>query len=454
MNTAKVPNPIDIHGRNVNLNLPDVREMAQAAYDFRNMQARAPLSLTWFGGRAVLTSSSLAVRDVTTMVIDSIDDGDTGEHHPPKFRCKKQGWLPNLADPSPGDGLEVYEEWQGYEIFPRIRDSIDPDDIVDVWVHPFLYKFVAASQDSAGPFDYTDSTYGNRKPLSFYYKVGQVVTVGKVFGFPQPVVIDIPEYGVNWIWVKVDEVDEDTNVTTAHEVIAPDNASTWTNGTFSVTNAKELNGKTAEENDIAIARRADGMPIDLDDPAQFLLYVAPAHPEQEVFKPGDIKMCGSDSEQDGWLLCDGKEYSEGDYPALALKIGHNYGGTGSAFKVPDMRLRFPIGTYADGDAAPEDENGDPLGLDFEFEGRFGIQVEVLNHAGAAVADHANGCTTAPSGFCFSPPTIAVQAGASANVPSPDHAHEYQPDAHMVTQPNPHTVHHKPPACFVAFFIKT
>jgi microcystin-dependent protein len=45
-----------------------------------------------------------------------------------------------------------------------------------------------------------------------------------------------------------------------------------------------------------------------------------------------------------YLPCDGASYSTtGDYKALFEVIGYNFGGSGSTFKVPDMRSRFPLG---------------------------------------------------------------------------------------------------------------
>lgn len=45
----------------------------------------------------------------------------------------------------------------------------------------------------------------------------------------------------------------------------------------------------------------------------------------------------------GWLLCDGNSYDVVTYPELFDLIGYTYGGSSSLFKVPDLRIRVPIG---------------------------------------------------------------------------------------------------------------
>ena len=47
----------------------------------------------------------------------------------------------------------------------------------------------------------------------------------------------------------------------------------------------------------------------------------------------------------GWLECDGRELSVGDYPILYSVLGNKYGGTsGSTFKLPDYRSKKLMGT--------------------------------------------------------------------------------------------------------------
>lgn len=75
----------------------------------------------------------------------------------------------------------------------------------------------------------------------------------------------------------------------------------------------------------------------------------------------------------GWLVCDGEEYSESDYQELENTIGVYYGRPSRAgmFKVPDLRGRFlrgvDDGTQRDPDAAsrtasaPGGNTGDRVG---------------------------------------------------------------------------------------------
>jgi hypothetical protein len=58
-----------------------------------------------------------------------------------------------------------------------------------------------------------------------------------------------------------------------------------------------------------------------------------------------------------YLPCDGASYSTtGDYKDLFGVIGYTFGGSGSSFKVPDMRSRFPLGVS--NSAVKEDEDYD------------------------------------------------------------------------------------------------
>ena len=59
----------------------------------------------------------------------------------------------------------------------------------------------------------------------------------------------------------------------------------------------------------------------------------------------------------GWLLCDGRSVTPGDYPALYAYIGNIYGGDTVTFALPDLVGRFALGagdpgrqpfTYEDG----------------------------------------------------------------------------------------------------------
>lgn len=58
---------------------------------------------------------------------------------------------------------------------------------------------------------------------------------------------------------------------------------------------------------------------------------------------GSILPFGGSAAPDGFLLCDGTEYNSSTYPALFNVIGTAYGGSGTTFKVPDLRTRVPVG---------------------------------------------------------------------------------------------------------------
>lgn len=45
----------------------------------------------------------------------------------------------------------------------------------------------------------------------------------------------------------------------------------------------------------------------------------------------------------GWLPCDGRSVNISDYQALYSLIGTTYGGSGTTFKLPDLRQRVPVG---------------------------------------------------------------------------------------------------------------
>jgi len=74
-------------------------------------------------------------------------------------------------------------------------------------------------------------------------------------------------------------------------------------------------------------------------------------PVSQVGSPtGTIVMTALDTAPEGWLLCDGQEYDVSTTPALEglrTAIGTKFGGTGTRFKVPDLRKRFPIGKSSD-----------------------------------------------------------------------------------------------------------
>jgi len=62
----------------------------------------------------------------------------------------------------------------------------------------------------------------------------------------------------------------------------------------------------------------------------------------------DVKMTASATEPPGWVFCRGQAISRVSYAALWAVIGSIFGGGdgASTFNVPDMRDRFPIGSWS------------------------------------------------------------------------------------------------------------
>ena len=61
---------------------------------------------------------------------------------------------------------------------------------------------------------------------------------------------------------------------------------------------------------------------------------------------GTILLWGGDAVTaniDGYILCNGQDLSVIDYPELYNVIGTTYGGSGTLFKVPNFKKRFPLG---------------------------------------------------------------------------------------------------------------
>jgi microcystin-dependent protein len=63
-----------------------------------------------------------------------------------------------------------------------------------------------------------------------------------------------------------------------------------------------------------------------------------------LFSPGDLKPTAVVATPAGWLPCDGTQYLNTAFPALAAAVGTTYGGDGTHFNVPDLRGRMPMGT--------------------------------------------------------------------------------------------------------------
>jgi len=58
---------------------------------------------------------------------------------------------------------------------------------------------------------------------------------------------------------------------------------------------------------------------------------------------GSVIAFAGSAAPDGWLLCDGSNYSSANYPDLHAVIGTSFGSSGGNFLVPDLRTRVPVG---------------------------------------------------------------------------------------------------------------
>lgn len=63
---------------------------------------------------------------------------------------------------------------------------------------------------------------------------------------------------------------------------------------------------------------------------------------------GEIRIYTGEEAPDKWLFCRGQELSTSAYPDLFTVVGYAYGGSGSSFNLPDLRLRFPRGIDPEG----------------------------------------------------------------------------------------------------------
>lgn len=81
----------------------------------------------------------------------------------------------------------------------------------------------------------------------------------------------------------------------------------------------------------------------------------------------------------GWILCDGSFYSTTLYPLLFSKIGYTYGGSGTSFRVPDLRGEFirsaDLGKGVDtGRAIGSRQKGSLIGFDESYDAVWNLSV--------------------------------------------------------------------------------
>ena len=79
------------------------------------------------------------------------------------------------------------------------------------------------------------------------------------------------------------------------------------------------------------------------------LYLAQGGSYSEVTSTpiGAIEAFAGSNPPSGWLICDGKVISKDTYPDLFNVIGYTYGGSGTAFQVPDLRGNVVVGYKSD-----------------------------------------------------------------------------------------------------------
>ncbi len=115
-----------------------------------------------------------------------------------------------------------------------------------------------------------------------------------------------------------------------------------------------------------------------------------------VLRPtvGDSKLSFTDLDHRGWLKCDGRLVNVTDFISLFKVIGYTFGGSGSQFKLPDMRGR--VGGAAGAGEVRDDAN---RLLSSRSKGQYtGEEVHLLNinempahkHGSADVSGNNNG----------------------------------------------------------------
>ena len=160
---------------------------------------------------------------------------------------------------------------------------------------------------------------------------------------------------------------------------------------------------------------------------------------------GDSKFSFSELDHLGWLKCDGRILNTAEFYGLYSVIGNNYGGSGSQFKLPDMRGRVP---GASGLGAIRDDQNRVLST--RAKGQYaGEEVHQLTIPEMPIHNHDNtvsenglhnhGGATGTGGFSADTANPAVSAttmGVSDNINS--HTHSISNDGdhiHTVTIDN-------------------
>lgn len=183
---------------------------------------------------------------------------------------------------------------------------------------------------------------------------------------------------------------------------------------------------------------------------------------------------GDASIPDGWLLCDGDEYSTSTYAGLYSAIGTIFGSGTGTFKVPDLRDKFVVGARQDDAGIPKanirgslEQSITVTGVTLTHDGSVadhtglthaGVSVAGhpdLSHAALAIADHptlsltisiGNQASAGRSGTAVASPAVTASTHAWTNPTVPAVSHNISVGAgthtstaltHAVTQPNAH-----------------
>lgn len=107
----------------------------------------------------------------------------------------------------------------------------------------------------------------------------------------------------------------------------------------------------------------------------------------------------------GWMLCDGRTLDTHSYPELFAVLGHLYGGSDDAFRIPDYRGYFWRGTDAGAGVDPDsNQRTDPAGGPKKNSGVGSVQ-------SFALQDHEH------TYLCAQTAATPTQPGSAAGIPT-------------------------------------
>lgn len=78
--------------------------------------------------------------------------------------------------------------------------------------------------------------------------------------------------------------------------------------------------------------------------------------KEQVAPVGSIQAYAGDKIPEGWKLCDGAELDQSAYPKLFNAIGKAWGGSGTKFRLPDLRGRFLRGVSGTSSTDPDKDS--------------------------------------------------------------------------------------------------